>query len=621
MSSEAHPGRNAATVPDPYRAISAVGVLGAFSDEGVLELADVHVAQTLGRLCRESSEPVLLAVALAVRALRTGSVCLDLRTARAQVLADIKDPALDPEVTAVPVAELPWPEVDEWLAALAASPMVAQGAAAAANKLPVRLVDDLLYLERYWLEESVVRRQLDDRSARPVPPIDELRLAHALGALFDGVGLDEGEEDRQKKAASAAASGWTTVVAGGPGTGKTSTVAKLLATLQAQTSTPLRIALAAPSGKAAARLQQAVSQALSELPEGSARPHPEEASTLHKLLEARGAGGGFGRGATNPLPHHVVVVDEVSMVALPPMARLLEALREDTRLVLVGDHHQLTSVDAGSVLADLVAASRLPHSPDRGQVVELVHTWRFGTDIANLAETIRRGEADEALSLLAAGGQVQMTAVGGRELAHWSPADSPELSAAIRDSGRFIHAAAQAGDIAQALDHLDDHRLLCAHREGRYGVARWGRLSEEHLRASIPGYGAEGEWYPGRPLLVTQNLRDLGLSNGDSGVVVALGGQSRAAIGDRTQWGTFSPYLLDQVTSLHAMTVHKAQGSQFRQVTVVLPPPDSPLLTRELLYTAVTRASQSVHLVGDPESVRRAVENPAGRSSGLARGW
>lgn len=608
------------------RPVSARGLLSEFCDAHVLQLADVHVAQTVGRLCREADERVLLAVALTVRALRTGAVCLEVRQVQERVADELHDPALDPEVTGAPVAELAWPEPDEWLALLAASPLVAQGFEAPANQLPVRLVDDLLYLERYWQEETVVRTQLDDRSARPVPPVDELRLARALNLLFDGSGLDPDEDDQQKRAARAAASGWTTVVAGGPGTGKTTTVAKLLATLQAQTATPLRIALAAPSGKAAARLDQAVTQSLAELdlsglPAGTLRPVPESASTLHKLLESRGAGGGFGRSAANPLPHHVVVVDEVSMVALPLMARLLEALREDTRLVLVGDHHQLTSVDAGSVLSDLVTAAHLTDAPDRGAVVELEHTWRFGGDIKVLADAIRRGDAGAALAVLERGEQVRLTAAPATELSHWTPADSPELADAILGAGRAVHTAARRGDVADALAHLDDHRLLCAHREGRFGVARWGRLAEEHLARSIPGYGAEGEWYPGRPLLVTQNLRDLELSNGDSGVVVASEGSTRAAIGDARAWRLFSPYLLDQVTSLHAMTVHKAQGSQFRQVTLVLPPADSPLLTRELLYTAVTRASEGVHLLGDPESVRRAVLNPSGRSSGLARGW
>lgn len=610
----------------PLTAISATGLLKRFMEAGVLDLADVHVAQTLGRLARENDEEVLVAVALAVRALRTGSVCLDLAHAREVVLSDSVDESLL-EAGAAPsqrevIEALPWPEPDQWQRRISASPLVSQGMAAAANERPVRLVDDLLYLERYWCEEALVRRQLDERARRPVPPVDEPRLARTLGQLFDGKGLAQGEEDHQRAAARAAATGWTTVLAGGPGTGKTTTVAKLLATLQAQTHTPLRVALAAPSGKASARLEQAVRDALSQLPRGVPRPSLEPAVTLHRLLESRGAGNGFGRGAANPLPHHVVVVDEMSMVALPMMARLLEALREDTRLVLVGDPYQLTSVDAGSVLADLVNASTLPQAPDRGRVVQLTHTWRFGEQIAALAEAIRVGEADLALRLLAEpDSAVHLTATPEDDPAALSPEALPEVGSRILSQGRAVHAAARAGDAAGALSALDSHRLLCAHREGRFGVARWGRLAEDLLRERIPGYGGEGEWYLGRPLLVTANLRDLDLSNGDAGVVVEHDGVARAVLGDRGAWRVFSPFLLDQVTSLHAMTVHKAQGSQFGEVTVVLPPAESALLTRELLYTAVTRASQRVHLVGSPDAVRRAIENPARRVSGLARGW
>lgn len=598
--------------------VSATGVLAEFNQAGVLLAPDVHVAQTLGRLCHEDSPDVLLAVALAVRALRLGSVCLEMDRVRERVVAEMLDPALATG-DEVDVDALPWPDPTAWLASLRASGLVTQGMKAPINDRPLRLVADLLYLERYWNEESTVRAHLDRRAAHRVPAVDQRELSDVLDVLFTGAGLPAGVPDRQRQAAERATQSWTSVVAGGPGTGKTTTVAKLLAVLQSQSVTPLRIALAAPSGKASARLQESVEAELQRLPEGVQRPTISSASTLHKLLDARGPGRGFGRSVANPLPHDVVVVDEMSMVALPLMARLLDAVRPDTRLVLVGDPNQLTSVDAGAVLADLVNASDQGHR--RGQVTQLVHTWRFGAEINALAEAVRTGDADRALEVLRAGGSVELveTDAGALQLA-----DLPDVEDAVVTQGAALHAAALAGDVPLALHHLEDHRLLCAHREGRWGVSRWGRMVEARLR-ELPGYGQSPdgtttEWYPGRPLLVTQNLRDLELSNGDSGIVVATADGVRAAIGTPESSRLFSPFLLDSVTDLHAMTVHKAQGSQFRQVTVVLPPAESSLLTRELLYTALTRASEHVRLVGTAEAITKAVRTPARRASGLARG-
>ncbi len=591
--------------------VSATGLLGSFTTAGVLMAPDVHVAQTLGRLCGEKDAEVMLAAALAVRALRHGSVCLELDSVRERVAEQLRDPVLEEDV--VDVDALPWPEPLSWREAVRHSPMVSQGADAEINDRPLRLVYDLLYLERYWAEETVVRTLLDQREQTPPPLINAPALARSLDALFDGRGLGADEEDRQRLAAQKAAHSWTTIVAGGPGTGKTTTVARLLAVLQEVSPEGLRIALAAPSGKASARLQEAVGEAISQLPPGIEPPRIASSSTLHKLLDARGAGRGFGRGPSNPLPQEVVVVDEMSMVALPLMARLLESLRPETRLVLVGDPHQLTSVDAGSVLADLV------HSP-RYSVVELEHTWRFGESIDDLARAIKDGDADRALALLDADGPVRLVEA---DAGHLALSDLPDVERSVISAGRAVHAASVVGDSAVALRALDEHRLLCAHREGRWGVARWGRMVEDTLRTHVEGYGlqAQGGWYVGRPLLITQNLRDLDLSNGDAGVVLATDQGLRAAIGTSGRARLMSPFLLDSVSSLHAMTVHKAQGSQFTDVTVVLPPPESALLTRELLYTAVTRASQSVTLVGDPQAVRRAIETPAVRASGLSRGW
>ena len=314
---------------DPYdarAARSATGLLARFNEADVLAAADVHVARRLARLgggADAEPEPVLLAVALAVRAIRNGSVCVDLSEVSGTVLGEGEQ--------AVDVSELPWPEPGAWRAACAASPLVGDGAGAEPGR-PLRLVGDLLYLERYWGEEEQVRRELTDRAGLG-PAVDTARMRSALDRLF---GASPGP-DRQRLATAVAALRPVSVVAGGPGTGKTTTVAKLLAVLHdlhegTGATTPLRIALAAPTGKAAARLTETVADRARTLPEADrARVGTPKASTIHRLLGWLPGTGRFRHNRANRLPHDVVVVDETSMVSLTQMARLLEAVRPDAR--------------------------------------------------------------------------------------------------------------------------------------------------------------------------------------------------------------------------------------------------------------------------------------------------
>jgi exodeoxyribonuclease V alpha subunit len=616
---------------DARLALRASGLLGEFNAAGVLTAADVHVASTLGRLCGEPDERVLLAAALAVRAVREGSVCLDLAGARTSV-GDVEDP--------VDLDALPWPEPTGWLAAVQASPLVAAGVDGAADR-PVRLVDGLLYLDRYWREERLVAAELEARAARTAPAVNRARLASALDRYFDG-----DAPDHQRLAVAAAATGWVTVVAGGPGTGKTTTVARLLAVLDAALETPPRAALAAPTGKAAARLQEAVADELAALEtRGNPVPASPGASTLHRLLGWRpDSHSRFRHHAGNHLPYDVVVVDETSMVSLTLMSRLLEAVRPDARLVLVGDPDQLASVEAGAVLGDLVHRPERPVADGReallsdlvprdvvprdevrtelrNDVVRLRSVYRYRGAIADLAEAVRRGDPDAVMAVLRSSGSddgsdvalVEPVAVEAR-----TPVGLEKLRRDVVDAGRPMVTAARAGDAAGALAALERHRLLCAHRQGPYGVARWAADVERWVAASVDGYATDGEWYLGRPLIVTANDYELGLYNGDTGVVVDRPETGPVAVFTRgPDVVEVPPSRLGAVQTVHAMTVHRAQGSQFIRVTVLLPPPDSPLLTRELLYTAVTRARESVRVVGSEASVRAAVERPVVRASGL----
>ena len=343
------------------------------------------------------------------------------------------------------------------------------------------------------------------------------------------------------------------VVAGGPGTGKTTTVARIVALLLEQPSaTPPLIALAAPTGKAAARLQEAVRAEADRL-DVSADVREAllglEASTLHRLLGWRpDSHSRFRHHRANRLPHDVVIVDETSMVSLSLMTKLIEAVRPDARLILVGDAGQLASVEAGAVLGDVVGpvveGLRLQHAardalasvtgdevaaaePPAGVsvgdgIVVLDRVHRYGGEIAALAAAIRAGDADETLRLLVESPDEQV---------RWLPVDAPtappEDLAPLRDlavaTGRSIDAAARAGDAEAALDALGAFRLLCAHRRGPHGAATWMAHVESWLAGEIDDFASEGQWYVGRPLLITENDYGLRLYNGDTGVVVETG--------------------------------------------------------------------------------------------------
>ena len=614
---------------DVRYAARATGTLAAFNRTGVLTAADVHVAATLGRLAGESDDRVLLAAAFAVRGVRLGSVCIDLSQVRRTATADTEEP--------VDLDALPWPDPAGWSAACEASPLVAVGVTGAPDR-PLRLVGGLLYLDRYWRQEESVRAELDARAARTPPYVDGSRLREALGRLFPGP-----TPDHQRLAAAACATGWLTIVAGGPGTGKTTTVARLLAVLDAVLDSPPRVALAAPTGKAAARLQQAVAEESERLTaRGLPAPRPTAASTLHRLLGWRpGSHSRFRHDRNNRLPYDVVVVDETSMVSLTLMARLLDAVRPDARIVLVGDPDQLASVEAGAVLGDLVGRPERP-PPDarseevarllpadveaadvgrelRNDVVRLPTTYRFGGTIGELAEAIRGARADDVLAALRSD-EPDVEFLDCASLDSRTPPGLEPLRRDVETAGRALVAAALAGDVDAALDALEAHRLLCAHRQGAYGVTRWSLEVERWVAAETAGDVDTGEWYVGRPLLVTSNDYELKLYNGDTGVVVDGGPRGRlAAFRQGGETVLLPPGRLSAVHTVFAMTVHRGQGSQFRRVSVLLPPADSPLLTRELFYTAVTRAREFVRVIGTEDAVRAAVGRPIVRASGLRR--
>jgi len=574
----------------------APAVLAPFNAAGVLGPAAVHGAVALCGVLGEERDEVLLAAALALAASSSGHVCLDLDLARGLALDAAQD-----EADAEEAGALPWPaDVAAWRAAVATSPLLH------GDPAPLALVGGLLYLQRYRRYEQVLVDRIGARAGQLADDVDDAWLEAGLDERF---GPATATPDRQRLAVATAVRRRLAIVTGGPGTGKTTAVARLVALLDEQPldgpagSRRPRIALAAFSGKAAARLGEVVG-----------RP----ASTLHRLLGPRpGSRTRFRHGADQPLPHDVVIVDEASMVGVALMAKLLDAVRDDARLVLVGDAEQLRSVEAGAVLRDLV---RSPALRDAVVVLDRVHRFAEGSGIAALAAAVRGGRADDVMATLRAGhADVGWISAGGetRDAAPGAALDG--VRGAVTRAAAVVVAAARSGDAVAALDALGELRVLCAHRRGPYGVAAWNDRVEGWLAAA--GVDLGPRWYEGRPVLVTANDPTLRLFNGDLGVVVRrVDGGVDVAFSSPEGPRRIAPSRLEALETVHALTVHKGQGSQVRHAVVVLAPPPSPLLTRELLYTALTRAQERVTLLASEEAVRAAVDRPLRRVSGLVAG-
>jgi exodeoxyribonuclease V alpha subunit len=624
--------------------VDRVSELGPWRAAGVLSAADVHIAATLARLGRlgdsDDERLVVLGAALAVRAPRQGHVCLDLRSVRESAEAEV-DRAGE-HVTTDLFDALPWPDdVDEWLSALSTSPIVAMaGSAPEGPPRPLVLDGDLLYLDRYRDYEAQVATSILVRvGAEPTPvAIDATRR----DGLFDALGLSA----EQREAAIRGATRSLSVIVGGPGTGKTHTVAALLALLYAgvrpRGDEQLRIALVAPTGKAAARMAQAIRDLASTIgstgidgaSEIAARLRSADTGTIHRRLGWRPGSSGFRHDASNPLPYDVVIVDETSMVSLPLMARLLDAIDADARVVLVGDPGQLASVEAGSVLGDI--AGPVVDAVDGSQpapvgdlaacVSVLAESRRFPSDspVGRFAAAVRADDADAAMAELRASSvAAPRSQVGGGGPAvtlTWydRSADADDGAVHVRDEA-FAAALttrdeAGAGDADAALEALSSVRVLCAHREGPFGVSRWNWQFEQWLSADGPRLS---EFYVGRPVLVTRNDPANDVFNGDLGVVIDDNGVTRIAFPGPDGPRRLLPLRLEGLETVHAMTIHKSQGSEFDRVVVVMPPPESRLATRELLYTAVTRARTGMVLIGTEESVRAAIGRRVQRASGL----
>jgi exodeoxyribonuclease V alpha subunit len=604
-------------------------VLAPYVRAGVFDEYEVHLVATVARLSPDVDETVALGLALAARSARVGHVCTDLRPDSLPVVtADGEEPVTGP---------VSWPDPLGWERRLRDSSMVAE--AGDADLGPRRpLVWDLghLYLRRLWRDELRVAEEIGRRCEGASPPSAAPAADPGLDELLDRL-FGAGSTGPQRTAVRRGLLEPVSIVAGGPGTGKTYTVARLLAgaSMLAAASGSRRpaVALAAPTGKAANRMGEAVALAVGDLRQAgvvdeelAAELVATPALTLHRLLGARGDGT-FRHDRRDPLPHDVVIVDETSMVSLPLLADLMTALRPEARLVLVGDPSQLTSIEAGTVMSDLVGpmdgradgggrrgsapSTPSPGAPLRGRVTVLDRVHRYGEEsgIADLATAVRLGRVDEVVETLGRGGDLR-----------WVRPDDArgldETRAEVVADGLAMVEAARAGDARLALERGARTKVLCAVRRGPTGRAAWSEL----IRSGVLGQAPRGRggWYAGRPIMVTANDPVNRLHNGDVGVVVQEAGHLQVAMREGEAERLLGLAQVEQYEEWWAMTIHKSQGSEFGHAVVVLTDVGSPVLSRELLYTAVTRARDRLTVVASEAAVRAAVERPVSRASGLA---
>ncbi len=553
-----------------------------------LEPIDVALAEMLARLAGDAEAPALAkTAALVSRERRSGHPCIELERWAGQLLAE-GDPA-----SALPALR-------DWKRALAASSLVGDGTG------PTPLVLDPFgrcYLHRYWAAE---RRVAARALAAAVPdPLAGDRVTAALVRLFPTA--KGGASDRQADAARAVIRSKLTLVSGGPGTGKTTTIARILAILLAHDE-KLEVVLAAPTGKAAARLSESLREQAGQLeaaPAVRTRIAELEAKTIHRALGFNVRTGAFRYDATRPLPCDVLIIDEASMVDLLLMDSLLSALPPRARMVLVGDKDQLASVDAGFVFGDLCEAA--PACALRSGAVELDVSWRFRDQlgIAALAEAVRASSGKRALAALD----------GSHKDAKLAPLPS-DPQVIVDALASVVDAVVDATGPEAALGALAGIRVLTPTRLGPHGVETLNRLVERGIFER--GHAMSGAWYVGRPVLVTRNDYDVDLYNGDIGVAFPdETGALRVWFRSSDVLRAITPARLPPHETAWAMTVHKSQGSEFDAVVFVLPERDSPLLTRELVYTAVTRARKSVTIYGDAKALAAAVERKSERVSGL----
>ncbi|MFH0974552.1 MAG: exodeoxyribonuclease V subunit alpha [Spirochaetota bacterium] len=591
---------------------------------------DRQFADFMQRLSGDSSPELVLAVRIASNQIGKGSICVHIPSVADKDINDILG-----EDTGVKNFILFGK--DKWLSKLNDSPVVGKPG----DFKPLILDDNgRLYLYRYWQYEQKIAENIKARLEQDID-IDIEVLKSSFAKLFKS---NEDDIEQSIAAIGAALHGFC-VISGGPGTGKTSTVIKILALLIENAKTEkLRIALAAPTGKAAARLNEAIKKAresldLSNTIKGSI---PDESFTIHRLLGAIHGSPYFRHNAQNQLAYDVVVVDESSMADIALTAKLFEAVPVASRLILLGDRDQLSSVEAGAVLGDIcdtgntqgyskkfadrlkliisadisgkISISKRDEPPIADSVLTLSKSYRFTqkSGIGQLSSAIRHGEADRAVELLQSKSFDDAVLIGNKP----GISLASSLSAMLIDGfGSYINTKTPD----EALRLFPEFTILCALRKGDFGVGQVNMLAEEVLtRQGLISTGTR--WYNKRPVMITQNDYSIRLFNGDTGIMFTDAEDGIMRFSTQSADGSIRkilPLKLPEHETAFAITVHKSQGSEFDNVLLILPNYAGPVLTRELLYTAVTRARKKIQIYGNPDTLRYMINNPAARISGL----
>ncbi|MFW5774788.1 MAG: exodeoxyribonuclease V subunit alpha [Chitinivibrionales bacterium] len=570
---------------------------------------DIHFGRFICRIAETQSKELFYAAALASKAGNDGHVCIDLRDGLGTVL---------------PREALPdgFNTHTDWEHRLKQYSIVGSPG----DYQPLILDNNRLYLYRYWHAEQRIAEMLLHK-ARHDPIASGQPLSPLLDSLF-------GQGDRlihQKTAAVAAASRSLCVVTGGPGTGKTTTAAGILQVLLSlKAPAALRISCAAPTGKAANRLRESLHQAA----EKSAfdLSLPTEATTIHRLL---GAGArGFRYTRQNPIPADVIVIDEASMIDITLIFQLLEAISPECRLILLGDRHQLASVEPGAILGDLCPDDQVArYTPEFAEFVnqttglhipadesasplsdcltELRTVFRFNADIAQVSSDVRSGNPDKVLESISQPATKQVN-----RLAFDDPHKSS--NAFVQTVIPYYQSLFEADSVDELFAALAKFRILCALRNGPAGVHAINAAIERLLYQKKMIHG-DLNWYEGKPILITRNDYNLNLFNGDVGIITRKFTGEYAAVftGQKGEYRSLPPARLPCHETAYAMTIHKSQGSEFDHVMLVFPNRESPVLTRELLYTGITRAKNKVDIIGSEDILRSIVVKTIERTTGL----
>jgi len=583
------------------------------TDYGSFSEIDIHFAKLMTRFSGQDIPELFLAAALVSRATAEGHICLDLSSE--------------------------WGDDSAWRKSLCSTKVVGRPG----DYKPLILDDQSrLYLYRYWQYEKALADDINKRAATPIKDIDVPLFKNGLSRFFPQ-SQDE-ETDWQKVSAFVSVMKRLCVISGGPGTGKSTVIAKILALiLEQDKANKIRIALAAPTGKAAARLQEAIKDGKEMLPieDHIKEAIIAEASTIHRLLGTIPGSPYFRHNAKNPLPVHTVIIDEASMVDLALMSKLAQAIPSNARLILLGDKDQLASVEAGSVLGDICDTGRIhgfsqkfydrlkqitgdrieinsnsSNGPEiQDCVVQLNRSYRFGIDsgIGTVSQTINKGDGSLALSLLKSNNYDDV---------RWKALPRPSaLHKSLRDTViQGYKSYLEISDPMEIFRLFERFRLICVLREGPYGVSALNFLVEQILREENL-ITIEKRWYRGRPVLITRNDYSLGLYNGDIGIILpdpAANNDLRAFfLSPDGSLRRFLPIRLPVHETAYAMTVHKSQGSEFDETLLLLPDRYIPIMTRELIYTGITRARKSVEVWGIESVFLEAISQRIERASGL----